>query len=197
MADYYEILGVPRTASAAEIRQAYARLARDKHPDRFSDPGQRAQAHEVFRDITTAFNALSNEKSRREYDASLERPRATGPEEIAREAYERALEHMRANQFHEAVELLRSAAHHSPDTARYHATLASALARNPHWVRDAIQEAEKAAQLEPTVAGHLVLVAELLLSQGLKLRARRTAESALRLSPDDARALRVMEEAGS
>jgi curved DNA-binding protein CbpA len=197
MADYYAILGVSRTASAAEIRQAYARLARDKHPDRFADPAQREQAHEVFRDLTTAFNALSNEKSRREYDWSLERPRATGPEEIAREAHERALQHMGANQFHEAVELLRSAVHHAPDNGRYHATLASALARNPHWVRDAIQEAEKAAQLEPKVAGHHVLVAALLLSQGLKLRARRAAEAALRLSPDDAAARRVLEEAGS
>jgi curved DNA-binding protein CbpA len=197
MTDYYATLGVPRTASTSEIRQAYARLARDRHPDRFSDPAQRAQAHETFREITTAFNALSNEKSRREYDQSLERPRPTGPEEIAREAFARAAQHLEASQFHEAVELLRSAVHHAPGQARYRATLAGALARNPHWVREAIQEAEKAAQLEPKVAAHQVLVAELLLSQGLKLRARRAAEAALRLSPNDARAQRVLEEAGS
>jgi Flp pilus assembly protein TadD len=104
---------------------------------------------------------------------------------------------MEASQFHEAVELLRSAVHHAPGQARYHAALAVALARNPHWVREAIQEAEKAAQLEPRVPGHHVLIAELLLGQGLKLRARRAAEAALRLSPNDARARRVLEEAGS
>jgi predicted Zn-dependent protease len=197
MTDYYAILGVPRTASTAEIRQAYARMARDKHPDRFSDPAERAQAHDVFQELTNAFNALSNEKNRREYDASLARPRATGPDEIAREAYERALEHLEANQFHEAVELLRSAVHHAPGQARYRATLAGALGRNPHWVREAIQEADKAVQLEPRTAAYQVLVAELLLSQGLKLRARRAAEAALRLSPNDARALRVLEEAGA
>jgi predicted Zn-dependent protease len=197
MTDYYAILGVPRTASTLEIRQAYARIARDKHPDRFPDPTERAQAHEVFKELTNAFNALSNEKNRREYDASLDRPRATGPDEIAREAYARALQHLEANQFHEAVELLRSAVHHAPGQARYHATLASALARNPHWVREAIQEAEKAAQLEPVTAAYQVLIAELLLSQGLKLRARRAAEAALRLSPNDTRALRVLEEVGT
>ncbi|HVR69470.1 MAG TPA: DnaJ domain-containing protein [Vicinamibacteria bacterium] len=197
MTDYYAILGVPRTASTSEIRQAYARLARDKHPDRFADPAERAQAHDAFRDITTAFNALSNDKSRREYDQGLERPRPTGPVEIAREAYERAVQHMRANEFHEAVDLLRSAVHHAPQEARYRAALATALARNPRWVRDAIQEAEQAARLEPGVAEHHVLVAELLLSQGLRLRARRAAEAALRLSPDDPRARRVVEEAGS
>jgi curved DNA-binding protein CbpA len=196
MTDYYAILGVAKTASTGEIRQAYAKQARDKHPDRFSDPAERARAHDFFRELTTAFNALSNEKSRREYDGSLERPRATGPDEIAREAYERALQHAEANQFHEAVELLRSAVHHAPGQARYHAALAGALARNPHWVREAIQEAEKAAQLEPRAAAHQVMIAELLLGQGLKLRARRAAEAALRLSPQDARALRVLQEVG-
>ena len=194
MADYYAILGVPQTASTAEIRQAYARLAREKHPDRFSDPVQRAQAHDALRDLTTAFNTLSNERSRREYDASLERPRATGPEEIAREAYERAVTHLAANQFHEAVELMRTAVHHHPGQARYHAGLATGLARNPRWVREAIQEMDKAVQLEPRVASHHLQLAELLLGQGLKLRARRAAQTALRLSPAAPRALRVLEE---
>jgi curved DNA-binding protein CbpA len=197
MADYYALLGVPRTASVSEIRQAYARLAREKHPDRFADPAQRAQAHEAFKEMTAAFNALSNEKSRREYDQSLERPKPAGPEEIARDAFERGLGHLEAGQFHEAVELLRSAVHHAAGQARYHAALAIALARNPHWVREAIQEAEKAASLEPRAPGHQVLIAELLLGQGLKLRARRAAEAALKLSPNDARARRVLEEAGS
>lgn len=194
MADYYAILGVPRTASTSEVRQAYARLARERHPDRFADPAERARAHDAFRDMTAAFNALSNERSRRDYDASLERPRSTGPEEIAREAYERALKHLDGNELYEAVELMRSAVHHAPQEARYHATLATVLARNPHWVRDAIQEVDKAIQLEPKAAAHHVQLAELLLGQGLKLRARRAAEAALRLSPADARARRVLEE---
>jgi curved DNA-binding protein CbpA len=195
--DYYALLGVPRTASTTEIRAAYARLAREKHPDRFADPAERARAQDVFKEVTAAFNALSNDKARREYDQSLQRPKATGPEEIAREAFERGMQHLEAGQFHEAVELLRSAVHHGPDQARYHAALATALARNPHWVREAIQETERAAQLEPRAAAHQALLAELLLGQGLKLRARRAAEAALRLSPNDARARRVLEEAGS
>jgi curved DNA-binding protein CbpA len=195
--DYYAILGVPRTASALDIRQAYARLARDKHPDRFQDPGERARAHELFKELTAAFNALTNEKSRREYDASLERPRPTTPEEIAREAYELGVAHLAAGQFEEAVERLRSAVHHVGGQARHHAALAAALARNPHTMREAIQAADRAAQLEPAVASYQVLLAELLLSQGLKLRARRAAEAALRLSPNDARARRALEEASS
>jgi curved DNA-binding protein CbpA len=195
--DYYAILGVPRTASTADIRQAYARLAREKHPDRFADAAERARAHELFREITTAFNTLSSDKNRREYDQSLERPQPQGPEEIARDAYARGTAALAGGRAEEAVELLRSAVHHGGQHARHHAALAVALARHPQTMREAIQCAERAAQLEPAAASHQVLLAELLLSQGLKLRARRAAEGALRLNPADTRAKRVLDEASS
>lgn len=197
MADYYEVLGVSRTASNAEIRKAYARLARDKHPDRFTDPGERARAQEFFKEATAAFNALSNDRARREYDESLARPAARGPEETARQAYEQALKQMEAKKYSEAVELLRSSVHYAPEQPAYHAALAVALAQNPRSAREAIQEAEKAVQLEPGSAAHHIRLAELLLGQGLKLRARRAAEAALRLGPGDPRATRVLSEAGS
>src|SRR5919108_1696019 len=187
MADYYELLGVARTASPSEIRQAYARLARDRHPDRFSDPGERARAQESFKDVTAAFNTLTNEKHRREYDLGLERPTAAAPEEIARSAYERALQQLEAKKFHEAVELMRSAVQHAPDQARYHAGLAMALSRNPRWAREAIQETENAIRLEPGSAVHHAQLADLLLGQGLRLRARRAAQAALRLNPQEPR----------
>jgi curved DNA-binding protein CbpA len=196
MADYYELLGVPHNATVAEVRKAYAKIARERHPDRFTDPVERESAQEFFKEATAAFNALSNERARREYDDALAKPVAVGPAEIARQAFERGLAQYDAKAFHEAVELLRSAVTHAPDQARYHSALAVALARNPHWAREAIQEAEKAVQLEPAAAFHHGVLAELLLAQGLKLRACRAAEGALRLDPREARALRVLQEAG-
>src|SRR5262249_33734461 len=99
MANYYEILGVPKTASAAEVRSAYAKLARERHPDRFSDPAEKARAEEFFKDLTTAFNTLAGEKSRREYDESLERPRAAPPQEIAMSAYSRGVQMFEARKY--------------------------------------------------------------------------------------------------
>ena len=196
MADYYELLGLTRDATVADVRKAYAKIARERHPDRFTDPVERERAQEFFKEATAAFNALSNERARREYDDSLAKPVVLGPAEIARQAYERGLERYEAKAFHEAVELLRSAVTHAPSEARYHSALAVALARNPHWAREAIQEAEKAMQLEPSVAFHQGVLAELLLAQGLKLRARRAAEGALRLDPREGRARRVLQESG-
>jgi curved DNA-binding protein CbpA len=197
MARYYEILGVQKTATAAEIRQAYARLARERHPDRFTDPAEKAKAHEFFRDLTTAFNTLSNEKSRREYDVESERPKMDVPEEIARHAFETGVARLKARDFHEAVQQFRVAARHMPNEARYHAALAAALANNPHWVRDAIEAIETAIRLAPQKPGYHIELARLLQGQGLNLRAKKAAEAALRLAPDDPDVARIAAELGA
>lgn len=197
MADYYEILGVPKTASAAEVRSAYLRLARERHPDRFPDPAEKARAQDFFKELTAAFNTLSNDRSRREYDESLARPQVAVPEEMARKAFERGMQQFDAKQYFDAVELFRTAVQHAPEEARYHFALGLALARNPHWVREAVQAVEKAVQLDGTKALYHVELGELFLAQGLKLRARRSAEAALRLAPGDERALRLAQETGA
>src|ERR1700730_5795643 len=63
--DYYKALGVPKTATAAEIKNSYRELARKWHPD--ANKGS-ADAEERFKEITEAYNVLSDEKQRKEYD---------------------------------------------------------------------------------------------------------------------------------
>ncbi len=65
MADYYDILGVPRSADEKEIRQAYRRLARQHHPD--VNPGDDAAA-ERFKTINAAYEVLSDGDKREKYD---------------------------------------------------------------------------------------------------------------------------------
>lgn len=63
-ADYYETLGVPRNASADEIKRAFRRLAMQYHPDRNSEPGAEAR----FKEINEAYEVLSDPERRSTYD---------------------------------------------------------------------------------------------------------------------------------
>jgi DnaJ-class molecular chaperone len=63
--DYYEILGVPRSATQAEIKKAFRKLARAHHPDR--NPGD-ATAEQRFKDVNEANAVLSDPDKRKQYD---------------------------------------------------------------------------------------------------------------------------------
>src|SRR5918911_1115645 len=84
---YYEILGVPRTASLEEIKKRYRELARQHHPDVNRDkPG----ASQMFAEITKAYKALSHPDDRAAYDAELalrERRAAAGAARAAAGSY--------------------------------------------------------------------------------------------------------------
>src|SRR4051812_8408764 len=63
--DYYAALGVPKDADAAAIKKAYRKLARDLHPDK--NPNN-AEAEARFKEVAEAYDVLSDEKRRTEYD---------------------------------------------------------------------------------------------------------------------------------
>jgi len=65
--DYYEVLGVPRDADAAAIKDAFRRLAMQYHPDRNKAPG----AEDRFKEIAEAYAVLSDAKKRADYDAGV------------------------------------------------------------------------------------------------------------------------------
>lgn len=64
MKDFYQILGVPRSASEGEIKKAYRRLAKQYHPDVNKNKG----SEEKFKEISEAYNVLSDQKKKKEYD---------------------------------------------------------------------------------------------------------------------------------
>jgi curved DNA-binding protein CbpA len=69
-ADLYGVLGVPRAASAPEIRRAYRRLARQQHPDLNPDP----DGPQRFAALSSAYEILHDPAQRARYDHALARP---------------------------------------------------------------------------------------------------------------------------
>lgn len=65
--DYYDILGVPRNASAEEIKQAYRKKAREHHPDMVVKE-DKEQAEKRFKEINEAYQVLSDPQKKRMYD---------------------------------------------------------------------------------------------------------------------------------
>lgn len=77
--DYYDILGVGKSATADEIKRAYRKLALQYHPDR----NKTKEAEEKFKEVTKAYEVLSNEEKRKTYDqfgqAAFEQGAGQGP----------------------------------------------------------------------------------------------------------------------
>jgi molecular chaperone DnaJ len=75
--DYYELLGISRSATSEEIKKAYRQLALKYHPDR--NPGNK-EAEDLFKEISNAFQVLSDPEKRRLYDRF-------GPEGVSRSGF--------------------------------------------------------------------------------------------------------------
>ena len=64
--DYYEVLGVGKTATDDELKKAYRRLAKKYHPD--ANPDNKEEAEAKFKEVNEAYEVLSNPQKRKMYD---------------------------------------------------------------------------------------------------------------------------------
>jgi len=159
------ILGVSMNATAAEIKNAYMRLARQYHPDRFTNEEEKRKANEQFALITAAYRVLSDEKLRAEYDRSLEKG-VKKEDEIqitqAKNAFTRALEYLKNKDPWRAVYLLRIACRYDPQPL-YISYLGLALVYTRQYEREGfekLQDAAKRLMFNPVVYVNLGLAYE-------------------------------------
>lgn len=96
MSNYYETLGVAKTATADEIKKAYRTLAFKYHPDR--NPGN-AEAEEKFKQISAAYDVLGDEAKRRQYDMGYSTDSYSSSHTAGNQQYQRQYQYTYSNPF--------------------------------------------------------------------------------------------------
>ena len=187
--DHYEMLGVARDASLADIKRAYFAAAKRFHPDALGALGLadvRGQAQEVFARIVQAYETLSDPARRRDYDLGLSGEDAGEAARLvqAEALFRKAEILLRAGNFNGAYEFLRPAVQLYPEEAAYQSALGWALYKmRPSDPKAARTHLEKAIALESQDAVAHFRLGLVLRALGDEAGARRELDLAKRLDP--------------
>lgn len=185
--NYYEVLGVERTATEQEIRDRFRKLAREQHPDRYKGD-DKAAAERRFQTLTEAVNVLTNAAKRKQHDSELQAPsskQTTDFTQVAKAFVAKGVKAYKEGDFVAAVENFDMAVKHNPQDAKAFHYLSMAAARVPSMFRTAVQAIETAVQREPYNPIYLKDAGMLCRKAGLTSKSERYLEEALKWDPED------------
>jgi curved DNA-binding protein CbpA len=180
--NYYEVLGVERSASEQEIRDRFRRLAREQHPDRYTG-NDKAEAERRFQLLTEAVNILTNPAKRKQHDAELTSGINKGSADFAQvaKAYlAKGAKAFKDGDMRGAYENFDMAVKHNPADAKAFHYLALAAMRIPSFTRQAVQAIESAVQREPVNGVYLKDAGLICKRAGLNAKAERYLDEALK-----------------
>ena len=180
--NYYEVLGVDRSATDAEIRERFRKLAREQHPDRYRGP-DKADAEKRFQTLTEAVNVLSNPTRRKQHDSELQSGSAKSGSDlvqVAKAYMAKGVKAYKEGDFSGARDNFDMAVKHNPQDAKAFHYLALASAKIPSAMRQAVQAIESAVQKEPYNPVYLKDAGLLCIRVGLAAKAERYLEEALK-----------------
>jgi curved DNA-binding protein CbpA len=191
--DYYELFNLKNTVAFSEIKDAYYQYAKRFHPDRFGaapDPELKEKANFVFSLINKAFEVLSSEEKRREYDTKgykeMQNSDKVGENlvEKANLFYRKAKSLYSQKKFLEAASYLEEAVRNDPNKAPYFLLLGLSQSNIPSLRRVAEKNLQKVVEMEPWNAEPLAALGLLFLAEKLDKRAESFFRKALTIDPD-------------
>jgi tetratricopeptide (TPR) repeat protein len=191
--DYYQVLGLEKTATRDQIKRAYFHLAKEYHPDRHFQAGLEEltpQLEALFRGITEAYDTLLIERKRQEYDTKLAMKKVKGKDEgsagpSVEVQVQTGQQAFRKGDFKTAAHFFETAVKAAPTQASYHLLLAKTLTQVPGRQRDAETHYKKAIELDPSGVDHYLGLGLLYKKSGMIQRAQRQFEEALIWDPEN------------
>jgi curved DNA-binding protein len=186
--NYYEVLGVERSASESEIRDRFRKLARESHPDRYRG-GNKAEAERKFQTLTEAVNVLTNPARRKQHDAELTSggtKAAADFAQVAKAYLSKGVKAYKDGDMRAAFENFDMAVKHNANDAKAFHYLALAAVRIPSQMRQAVQAIESALQREPVNPTYLKDAGLICKRAGLPAKAERYLDEALKWDPENA-----------
>lgn len=199
---YYQLLGVAPDSAAQQIRAAFHDIAKKFHPDYHMDRSAWLDPlKELMSGATTAYKVLSDEDKRATYDAQLAssgayqlRRSRTASQESIDTCMLRANEYLRAKNFVGSIVWLRKCVDIAPDEPKYRALLARSLATVPQYRNEAMDQYERAIQLDPLNVNVIFQFAELYEEMEMPSRALPLYTRILEINPVHLRARERMAE---
>ncbi len=195
--DFYGILAVEHDASTAQIRARFRKLARERHPDRFSG-AERERAEVEFQELTEAFNVLISPERRRQLDFELQRAQVEGSESdsarLARFHLEAGVAFYRDGNFFLAAESFERVARLEPDHHQAWRNLAQALSHQRKFLPRAVEAIVRACELAPMNPAYLKLAGRLHVEAGLLDKAERYYNEAKTWGEEDPDVEKALEE---
>ena len=191
--NYYQILNVTSRADKEDVKRAYFKLAKRYHPDRYRG-GALSEVHKeieaIFIHLTRAYDTLSADEKRSEYDKSLESPVSQKPKEgqSAQECFARAEAAIFENDFKNALYFLEESIRLAPDSPEkgvVYLRYGQVLSRVPGKLREAVDALRKSAILDVSKATPHVELGLAYGKTGLREKALAAFQEALRRDPDN------------
>jgi CheY-like chemotaxis protein/curved DNA-binding protein CbpA len=198
---YYQILGVrPDFPDPALIKQSYYRMARRFHPDRHMGHSEWIGSLQKIMDaLTAAYKTLSDDQARQQYDKRRAESGAyaftrekTKKEETAEECLEHARQALAAKNYAGSIVWLRKCVEIAPTVSKYRAMLGRSLAAVPQYRREAVEQFERAIELDNWNLAAYLQLGELYEQMGLPWRARPLYQKILDIDHDHAKAKLLM-----
>ena len=193
---HYQVLGVPQTASPADVKAAWLAAAKRFHSDAFSglDLGSaRRIAEDLFTRVNEANSVLSDANRRAEYDVYLDRKEKGLPTDVgailrAEGVFQRGEILFKSGRWEDAEGQFREAISLNHTEAEFHAFLGMAMFRRSGKPEEALPHVQKALGMEPRLQSGTIFLSQIYLAQGEVERAKSLLRKAIERDPDFAEA---------